>query len=424
MDDKRALAFLEKHGMSHAGIDLEHEAKKMAEEMERGLRGESCSLPMIPTRLFTDGTLPKNKPVAVIDAGGTNFRCAMVSFTEEGCKAERAAKAEMPGTNAPADWEEFIAFTADMIQPLMDSTDMIGFCFSYSAEITPELDGIVSRIDKEVVIRNSTGKLVCASLLGEFERRGILGKKAVLLNDTAAVLLGGSAVKDKTQYSAVIGQVSGTGTNTCCAIPVGRIGKLDIPGEGAMIVNLESGMYTGISQGDFDIALDANSENPGIKRFEKQTAGVYLGRLCALALSAAADEGMISRSAAENAAALDRMDSAVVDAWACGEGLEKLSAAQEDRNFIKSLCGAIIERSAKCMAVNLAALLSLTGAGRDKPALICAEGSLVQKSRVYRPALDRYLGGYASLHGLSYEYLIGNESTLSGSAAAALLNIK
>lgn len=424
MEDKRALDFLEKHGMSYTGIDLEHEAKKMAEEMERGLRGENCSLPMIPTRLFTDGVLPKNKPAAVIDAGGTNFRCALVSFTDEGCRVERAAKAEMPGIGVPADWEEFIAFTADMIQPLMDSTDVIGFCFSYSAEITPELDGIVRRIDKEVVIRNSTGKRVCASLLEELERRGIHGKKAVLLNDTAAVLLGGSAAKDKTQYSAIIGQVSGTGTNTCCAIPVSRIGKLDISRDGAMIVNLESGMYTGISQGDFDAALDSGSENPGMKQFEKQTAGVYLGALCAAAISAAADEGIISKSAAENAAALGKVDSAVADAWACGEGLEKISAVQEDREFIKALCGAVIERSAKFMAVNLAALLSLTGAGRDKPALICAEGSLVQKSRVYRPALERYLSGYAIRHDLRYEYLIGNGSTLSGSAAAALLNIR
>ena len=72
-----------------------------------------------------------------------------------------------------------------------------------------------------------------------------------------------------------------------------------------------------------------------------------------------------------------------------------------------------------------AAILLLTGAGKsaEKPACICAEGSLVQKGRAYRPVLEQLLrdevGGKL---GLFAEYRIGNETTLPGSAAAALLN--
>ena len=420
--DNRACQFAEKHGLSPDRIDLEREAPRMAEEMERGLRGEECYLTMIPTRLYIDGALPLGKPAVVIDAGGTNFRAALVSFTGEGAQVKRLCQAKMPGIDAPAQWEDFIAFTADMIEPLTPCADVIGFCFSYSADITPELDGIVKCIDKEVVIRNSTGKRVCASLIEELERRGISGKRAVLLNDTAAVLLGGCAGADKTVYSALIGQVSGTGTNTCCAIDAGRIGKLSGAADGRMIVNLESGMYEGISRGDLDIALDGESENVGIKQFEKLTAGVYLGALCSIAVRAAAEEGFVSKAAGERVAALGRIDSAVADAWACGEGLAELSLAPEDAEFIQSIAKTVIERSAKCMAVNLAAILLLTGGGKDKPALICAEGSLVQKSRIYKRALDGYLGAFAAGYGLNYDYVVGSGSTLTGSAAAALLN--
>lgn len=416
----KAREFLNRHGICPESLNINIEARRMAEDMERGLRGENSSMPMIPTRLYIDGSLPLDKSVVVIDAGGTNFRAALVRFETQGARVERLTKAGMPGIGAPASWEDFIRFTADRIEPLMAYADVIGYCFSYTADITPELDGIVGRIDKEVVIKDSSGKRVCADLLRELERRGICGKRAVLLNDTAAVLLGGSAGLDTAAYSALIGQVSGTGTNTCCDIDAGRITKLKAAAPGRMIVNLESGMYDGIARGDLDDALDRQSENPGLKHFEKLTAGVYLGALCSAAVIKAVQEGCVSKATGERMAALGRIDSAVVDGFACGEGLEGFSP--EDAQFIRTVAETIIERSAKCMAINLAAILLLTGGGRDKPALICAEGSLVQKSRVYKPALDKYLAAFAVDEGLKYEYIVGDGSTMTGSAAAALLN--
>ena len=57
----------------------------------------------------------------------------------------------------PCTWDDFIAFTADHIQHLLDRTEVIGFCFSYNAEITPDMDGRVKRIDKEVIIKGCEG---------------------------------------------------------------------------------------------------------------------------------------------------------------------------------------------------------------------------------------------------------------------------
>ena len=115
-------------------------------------------------------------------------------------------------------------------------------------------------------------------------------------------LLGGAAGLDKRAYSGFIGQVSGTGTNTCVSLPERLIGKLGSSEERGMIINMEAGLYTGIPRGSFDLMLDSASNNPGLKAFEKLTAGVYLGQLCRLMLIAAADEGLISRAAGEGAA--------------------------------------------------------------------------------------------------------------------------
>lgn len=425
MSSKTALDFLERHGMSPERIEPGLRAGKMRDNMERGLAGDKGALPMIPTYLKMDGAVPKGTGAIVIDAGGTNFRSALGSFTRQGFQAEELSKCSMPGIAKPATWEEFISFVADRIMPLADRAECIGFCFSYSADITPEIDGRVIRIDKEVVIEGSAGKLVGASLLEELERRGAGKKKIVILNDTAAVLLGGSATLDLSAYSGFIGQVSGTGTNTCCLLPASRITKLGLTDSAKMIVNLESGLYDELPRGDFDLILDQESNNPGLKLFEKMTAGVYLGELCRLMLRAAADEGLLAPKTAENARNLGRIDSAVIDAWASGEQLEDFCGSAEDREFVKTLCLAVFERSARCMCTNLAAIMLLTGEGSDpeKPVCVCAEGSLVQKGRHYRPVLEKLLKEQAGEKLGKYAVLkVGQETTLPGSAAAALLN--
>lgn len=425
MSSQAALNFLEKYGMAPEQVSPARDAVAMAEEMERGLNGEASSLPMIPTYLSEEGEIPLHKPCIVIDAGGTNFRRALVSFGEKGVQVEQLEKCKMPGIGESATWEEFIRFVADAIEPLLPQADSIGFCFSYSATIQPDMDGRVNDIDKEVVITGCEGKLIGRSLLEELARRGYTGKKIVILNDTVAVLLGGLALGERGSYEGYIGQVSGTGTNTCCSLPVSRIGKLGQTGDRHMIVNLESGSYAGLTHGEFDRMLDRASHEPGNKLFEKLTAGVYLGELVRDMLKAAAGEGLLSAVSAERISALGWIDSAVIDAWACGERLETVCRTEEDRDFVRTLCTAVFERSARCMATNLAAILLLTGEGTDpdRPVCVCAEGSLVQKGRVYRPFLERFLQEEVAEKLGRYVHLrVSYETTLTGSAAAALLN--
>ena len=421
--NEKALDFLQRHGMTPESVDPDVCIYRMLAEMRSGLAGEHCSMDMIPTYLSNDGQLQAGVQAAVIDAGGTNFRSALVHFQPASYTVTDMIKRKMPGTEAPCTWDEFVRFTADAIEPLMDRADVIGFCFSYAATITPEIDGRVITIDKEVVVEGCEGQLIGASLLAELERRGITGKKIVILNDTVAVLLGMAAGLDKSKYAGFIGQVSGTGTNTCVSLPVSEIKKLGLEGDNGMIINLESGKYDGITGGDFDRMLDEQSHNPGQKHFEKLTAGVYLGEICHLMLNAAADEGLLSEECAEKVRALPVFDSAVIDAWACGEGYEMLGGNEDDHSFAQTLSLALFRRSARCMCVNLLALAELIGGGREKPICMLAEGSLVQKGRCYRPELERLLELYGTeKRGIALELHVGQETTLPGSAAAALLN--
>ena len=400
--------FLIRYGMLDPNLDIRVLADQMKQEMERGLCGEHSSYPMIPTYLKTTGTIPENQYIAVIDAGGTNFRSALAHFENGRCIEERVKKTGMPGIGQPATWAEFISFVADAIEDLMPMTDRIGFCFSYSAEITPEVDGRVICIDKEVTITGCEGQLVGESLCAELARRGYAGKRAVILNDTAAVQLGGMAKHLNDGYVNCFGQVSGTGTNTCCTVPGERITKL---GDAAhdMIVNLECGMYDGLSQGVFDKQLDHESHNPGQKRFE---------------IRQAAEDGLFSKACTEKIKALPHVLSASADAWACGKGMDELAADAEDAVIISEIAAFLFERSAKLMCANLTAMAELTDAGKDGKTAIFAEGSLVQRNHIYRPALSALVEEQLRNGlGRDIELVVEEDTTLPGAAAAALLNL-
>ncbi len=420
----RVREFLLNYGLLDPSFDVQDCAERMREEMERGLRGEASSYLMIPTYLKTTGGVPEGEYAAVIDAGGTNFRSALAHFEHGRCIEENVRKVGMPGIGKAADWSEFVSFVADAVEELLPRTDRIGFCFSYSADITPEIDGRVNCIDKEVVINGCEGKLVGKSLCDELARRGFPGKRAVILNDTAAVQLGGMAKHLNEGFVSCFGQVSGTGTNTCCTVHGDQIKKLRNRAYD-MIVNLECGMYSGLPQGTFDRMLDESSHNPGQKRFEKMTAGVYLGELCRLALGKAADDGLLSKPCAAKMRALPHIDSAAPDAWACGKGLDHLTDRDEDAAFISELAAFLFDRSARLMCANLIAMAELTDAGKEGPAAVFAEGSLVQKNHIYRPALMSYLDKYLrGERGRDVTFIVEEDTTLPGAAAAALLNLR
>ena len=97
----KTRVFLASHGMEPDGLDLEECAARFIADMELGLAGHNSSLDMIPTYLASGVPAPGSK-AAVIDAGGTNFRVALVAFTEGGPVIERMERYAMPGSEGEA----------------------------------------------------------------------------------------------------------------------------------------------------------------------------------------------------------------------------------------------------------------------------------------------------------------------------------
>ena len=212
-DAKKLPDFIFKSGIGPESMNEELFIGRFMEEMRSGLRGESGSLGMIPTYISCSADLPESGFAVAIDAGGTNFRTALVRFEGGKVSLDKFDTVPMPGTQGAVTWAEFIRFAADSIRPYMSLTRKIAVCISFPTEITPERDGIIIHTTKEVNILGYEGRHICRDLLEELD---CAGASAVVVNDTTAVLLSG--LVSGADGAGLIGLINGTGTNVCLSL--------------------------------------------------------------------------------------------------------------------------------------------------------------------------------------------------------------
>jgi len=417
--------FLCRHGMSPDQVDVAAVCQRFYDDMTSGLAGQPASMLMLPTYLTHEGELPKNLPVAVIDAGGTNARVARVVMTASGPVVEAHTVFPMPGSLHEISRQEFFDTFADALLPIIEPCAAIGFCFSFPAEITPQRDGKVLYFDKEVRVSDSEGMLLIEGLTAALAQRGITGLTGVVLNDTAAALLGGLSQISSAEYDGILGLIWGTGINLCYAEPAASIAALGGEGHGTMLINTESGAFTGLTSGDYDRELDAASKDPGRHPYEKMVSGAYLGEVIRRTIVGAAREGLLSESFLTlNTLTTPQANNFLLGKWE-DNPLVSLCRTDDDWTGLRDIIDALCLRAAKLVGANLAAAILRSDAGKDTdhPVCIVVEGSTFYKSVLLRPHLEAVLDEYVvETLGRHYAFLKPENANLLGTAAAALLN--
>ena len=436
---ERVGDFLRRNGMHHDTIDFDQNVDRFIQEMDRGLKGQGGSLPMIPTYISMGDSVPRNEPVIVIDAGGTNLRVCVVAFNEEGQTVISDFKNyAMPGTQGEMDRDTFFATMADYLAPVIHKSRKIGFCFSYPVEIQPNRDGKLLFFTKEVKVNGVNGEMLGQGLMDALEAKGLpRPESVVILNDTVAALLGGRAALPNRVFDSYIGFILGTGTNTCYIENTRNITKLLAVAaqDGNMLINVESGGYEGAPRGAFDEAFDTGTVNPGRYAFVKMISGGYQGGLFQTIIGKCADSGLFSASFADAFAKIDTLVSKDIDdflfqpkseksvlAKCCG--LEDSEQTRTDRHTLYAIIDIIIERAAKLVAINLTVAVEKSGKGQDPlfPVLITADGSTFYKSKLFRGKLDKYLVRHMNEErGLYCEFVKAENANLVGSAIAGLM---
>ena len=250
------------------------------EKVEEGLSKKNAEIQCIPTFILPKAADVKGKAL-VLDLGGTNYRVAIVDFTQEKpvIYPNNGWKKDMSVMKSPGyTREELFKELADLIVEIKREEEIpIGYCFSYPAESVPGGDAKLLRWTKGVDIRKMVGQFVGKPLLDYLNEKNEIKFTGIkVLNDTIASLFAG--LTDKS-YDAYIGLIVGTGTNMATFIPADKIKKLDpaYSVEGLIPVNLESGNFHPPFLTAVDDTVDAMSDSMGKQRFEKAVSGMYLG---------------------------------------------------------------------------------------------------------------------------------------------------
>ena len=412
-------ALLYELGLHPDCIPLPAAAAAFQEEMSRGLAGAGGSLDMVPTWLSAAPPPRDSEEVLALDCGGTRFRRALVRFAGGEPVLSDYLEAPMPGAGGGAvlPAEAFWDALGEMLHPLARPGMPIGFCFSYPMSILPDHDGVLLRLTKELRLPELVGRRLAPGLLSRLpEGCG----PAVLLNDTAASLLGGVAAIRDAGASGAAGMILGTGFNCCYAAKGAELIKC--PGAPDMIVNLECGNYAQ-PQGALDRELDAGTDDPGKGVLEKMLSGAYHAHLAYLAAGHCARAGLFTASGAR---ALERgpvFRAEELEDFVQGRGpwWEALTEPA-DRETLLGILRQSNARAARLVAMVLTALLRQTGAGTDpaRPFCVVADGSAFYRSTLFRAALDRELGEALPALGRHIRFLKAPGGNLPGAAAAAL----
>jgi hexokinase len=397
--------------------------------MLNGLDGKESTLRMIPTYIEAENQFLTGVPVVAVDAGGTNFRTALVKFNTKGkLEISNMMNARMPGLEGEISKAEFFKIIAGYVKPNAELSDRIGFCFSYPTEILPDKDGILLQFCKEVQAPEVVGELIGKNLL---EALGMEEKQIVLLNDTVATLLAGKSASFGRDYDSFIGYILGTGTNTCYIESNRNILKLkNLDASKSQIINIESGAFGKVPQTDIDIAFDKTTVNPGDYKFEKMFAGGYFGGLCLTVLKAAGREGVFTADATSGIMSVNELSSEEVNKYVANPKsahgpLSGCMMTRTDEENCKEIIECLIDRSAKLVAANMAAVILKTNKGQsaEKPILITIEGTTFYKMHNLRSSFEKYLKEYLKEEKQRYyEFTEVQQSSLVGAALAALIN--
>ncbi|MCQ9207250.1 MAG: hypothetical protein NG740_05170 [Omnitrophica bacterium] len=354
-------------------------------EMERGLRGLSSSLAMLPTYAGRPKGTERGNFLA-IDLGGTNLRIAaarlkgrrkMGSYVSDKFVLEKKHI-----TNTGKALFDFIAScTRDFMarhKINLKEKHNIGFTFSFPVRKKRISEGILVGWTKGFSARGVKGKNVVRLLNRSLEKYIPRTSAIAITNDTVSTLV----AKSYEDPCSDVGVILGTGTNACYYEKISNIEKLQTSGisSGEMIVNIEWGNFNGFKRTRFDRALDRASENPGRQFLEKMVSGLYIGNLAGLIL---ADFWNCIKPKDFKAEYISEIESDTqknlpgVNRVLRRFGVQDLGLSE--RKMVKKICAMVSVRAARLAAAAIASVVTKMDPALAKKHTIAIDGSVYEK---------------------------------------------
>ncbi|KAH7316474.1 hypothetical protein B0I35DRAFT_354917 [Stachybotrys elegans] len=437
--------------------DVNKHVKEFLRQMGEGLEKEGTSISQIPTYVTGVPNGTEKGLYLAVDLGGTNFRVCSIMLNGDTTFNLTYNKVAIPKELMVAKTaSDLFAFLAKQIELFLREhhTDhfnshlhrratfseaagfrdehifRLGFTFSFPVQQLAINKGNLIRWTKGFDIPDAVGKDVCALLQTEIDKLHLPVKVAALVNDTVGTLMARSYTSTG-KHGSLLGAIFGTGTNGAYIEKVANI-KKPISGEydtstGDMVINTEWGSFDNqlnvLHTTPWDVALDAQSVNPGVQMFEKRVSGMFLGEIVrhavvemvkneqsglfrdlnssyndwATTTSISAQSGIfkpwgldsavLSVAAADNTPELSTLRQEL-------EALHIYTPSLEDAQAFKSICNAVGRRAARLSAVAIGAIAIQSGKLDDPNEEVIdigVDGSLVEHYPFFRDMIHEAL---------------------------------
>ena len=413
--------FLKKYQMDPSNIDIKVALANFDKEINKGLSRfntiEECSIPMIPTFLNPSINLKKDEKVIVVDAGGTNLRVGIAKYDGVDFIISDCVEDKMPGIDREYGCAEFFDYIASRMKPFLDQAVNIGFCFSYQVAMDASLDGKLVAWAKEIKAKEVVGKWVGKELLNAIKKYSPVERKIVVLNDTTAVLLGGMPLDKLHEYKKYVGAIYGTGFNCCYEENTTNILKFKGLNEGIMIINTETGNFSGFKRGVFDEELTNESALKNEALTEKMSSGRYLASLIYKATKRAIEDGLLDK--ATKLISYQDFELPLVSMYLANlnNDLDKCFVNENDIKIFKEICFSLIDRASKIVATTIAAFAIKSN---EEKVGIIIEGSTFYKLPTFKETFTKYLDEILKEANIKYHLFDGRGRNLIGAAVAAM----
>ncbi|PNS18521.1 Hexokinase [Sphaceloma murrayae] len=401
---------------------LKEVTRHFIEELQDGLASRDQNIPMNETWVQGFPSGKETGSFLTIDLGGTNIRICWITLTGQrgGHKIEQHSY-QLPDEIKTGTADKLWDFIASSLQEFIKAQSLEGtkekplplsFTFSYPLTQSSIDHGTLQTWTKGWDVKGVEGEDVGRQLGDALQAKSLPVKVIAIVNDTTGAMIA-SAYNDP---ATIIGAIFGTGCNAAYMEKLSRIPKLGghsvakhLPPDTPMAINCEYGAFDNalkvLPRTKYDEQIDDNSPRPGEQRFEKLSAGLYLGEIFRLVvLDLHGERGffgprdLASQTIARTPYALD---TAVLS------GLEddRSASLSESRDRLKRdfgldvddnemvclqrLAVAIATRGARLCACGVAAICTMTG---TKEGNVAADGSVANKHPKFKERWAQALG--------------------------------
>ncbi len=378
------------------------------DEMRRGLSGEPRSIAMHPSFVSRPSGSEGGRFLA-LDLGGTNVRATLVDLGgERDIRVLDHQSFRLDSTSGNVD--DLFGPVAEFVVDILPDGGprSIGFIFAFPMNQTGVRGGRLTKWTKEFEFDGVEGEDVVALLESAIRARAGDSSElrvSALANDTVGVLAAGAYLDPRCDMGLIVG----TGANLAVAVSADMIGRQDPlasagnPNE--MIFNMECGNFDDVApvRTNADRLLESDTEG---QLLEKMIAGRYLGevaRLRALEVAARGDgfDGWLDggrgltipysfTTELLSDILFDESENLTATAMLLG-GLGVSDTRIDDRRLLREICVSVARRSARMVAMSIAATATYIDPDLDDEHIVAADGSLFRGMPGYQRDIERGL---------------------------------